>query len=155
MHNRLTRQDPNADRSSARWKQNPAKDPRRVKSAYRRRENLPLSSPLPFEGEALIDLELNGHWQTWKALLWNTPFFHEPLDGKIKAKLKNITVPQLPAALLENGRKRISNVEEFLNRDWLFASNFHLYTDQVLLIEKLQPIQIWSICRPKENLLPT
>lgn len=86
-------------------------------------ESLPLPAPLPLQAEALVEADLSGPWATWTSLIWSIPSSTGPLQGKIRAKLKNTQSLNMP---------------ELLNRDWLFASDFNLLADHSCLVETLQ-----------------
>jgi hypothetical protein len=101
-------------------------------------ENLPFAHPLLFEGDALFDLQVDGHWKTWESLVWNTISATPPLQGKVRAKLSNVNVPELPQALQAMEKQASGLLQDLINRDWFFSSQFSLSPKLVCLVEKFQ-----------------
>ncbi|MBS0653639.1 MAG: translocation/assembly module TamB [Verrucomicrobia bacterium] len=101
-------------------------------------ENLPFAHLLLFEGEALAEMQINGPWQTWESLVWNTSSSSLPLQGKVRARLSNVNVPELPLAFKPKEKDASSFLQDLINRDWFVSSQFALSSKRTCLVEKLQ-----------------
>ncbi len=117
-------------------------------------ENLPFAYPFPIEGEALVEMQIKGTWQTWESLVWNTPSSSLPLRGKVRARLSDVNVLELPLALMTEEKERSSLLQDLINRDWFVSSQFALSSQRICLIEKLQLYSNLLQVHAKGELLP-